>query len=226
MKNLQSFEEFLNESLITESVKFTKPALIAKLKQKLVIADKAVEKWGDNYQKQRDHVEAALKSGKITQEVFNIQGDTPKDRYALFQGGNSYELANELAKIIKKYKKYETETSSVGAAAGWSGTARSTVSGFIRGVTNHHSAGGMYGSGRNYPIAIQIGGGIDSSIRKKIIDEVLPLFYMLDEFNGTDGGVSLEIKTGTNYDTIGLTCSKYQFSDSTAKSLSEIMNQI
>ena len=50
------------------------------------------------------------------------------------------------------------------------------------------------------------------------------MFYILDEYNGNDGGVCLDVNNGTNYDTIGLTCSKYSFNESSANDLKEIMN--
>ena len=219
MKNLQSFEEFLNESLITESVKFTKPALIAKLKQKLVIADKAVEKWGSNYEKMRERIEAAIKSGKIDMDsgVWMVQGGDRSDNYEIFSGNNAVILAKEVAKVIKKYKKSEVKDSSVPAMAGY-GNVSASVGGSIEGRAN-------FNNGKNsYLIAVTIGGGVDRSTREKIKNELFPLFYMLDEYNNSDGGVMVSRDEGTNYHTIGLQCSNLQFAQGYATMLREILN--
>jgi hypothetical protein len=221
MRNVYTFEEFLNEG-----VRFDRRSLIDKLKQKLVIADKAIEKWGSSYEKQKANIEAAIKSGRVDSNsgVGGIQGGDRQEDFEIFNGRNAMDLASEISSVIKKFKKHEVGTSSVGAAAGWSGSMQSTVSGFIRGVCNNSSAGGYYGHDRNFVIAVQIGGGIEGAIRKELIDELYPLFYMFDEYNGYDGGVSIDVKYGTNYDTIGLTCSKFSFNGGIATKLTEIMN--
>jgi len=226
MKRIKSYDEFLNESTINESVKFTKAGLIDKLKQKLEIAQMAIDKWGDSYVNSKTRIEASIKAGKVGPDsgVLNVQGGGIQDDYEIFSGRNSLELAEQLAKVLKKYKKFETESTSTPAAAGWSGNMSSTKSGFIRGVANNLSSGGYYGFDRNFIIAIQIGGAIDSTTKKKIMEEVFPLFYMFDEYNNVDGGVSLTISTGSNYDTIGLTCSKYSFNKVGGERIANIIN--
>jgi hypothetical protein len=220
MKKFHTYNEFLNES-INESVKFTKSALIDKLKQKLSFAEKAVEKWGSHYEKQKANIEAAIKSGKINDEsgVGLVQGGEYPSSFEIFQGNNAVDLAKELAKVIKKYRKNEVAASSIPAAAGWSGTARSTVSGNIVGSVNTNIGNSIY------LICIKIGGGISSTIRKQIMDEVYPLFYMLDDYHNSDGGVYVTTDSGTNYSTIGLKCSKYGFSREAADRLTKIMNE-
>jgi hypothetical protein len=46
--------------------------------------------------------------------------------------------------------------------------------------------------------------------------------FVLDQYNSSDGGVMFDYSTGTNYDTIGLTNSSYQFNN--ADQLRKIMN--
>jgi hypothetical protein len=219
MKNLQTYEEFLNESLITESVKFTKAALVNKLKQKLEIANKAVEKWGAHYENMRDRIEAAIKAGKIDMDsgVWMVQGGDRSDNYEIFSGNNAVILAKEVAKVIKKYKKNEVKDSSVPAMAGY-GNVSASVSGSIEGRAN-------FNNGKNsYLIAVTIGSGIDRATREKIKNELFPLFYMLDEYNNSDGGVMVAKDEGTNYHTIGLKCSNLQFAQGYATMLREILN--
>jgi len=165
MKNIKPYEGFLNEGIM-----FTKDALMNKLRQKLEIADKAIEKWGDSYKHKKQRIEDAIRSEIVGPDsgILNVQGDGPKDSYEIFSGSNATDLATEISKIIKKYKEHEVEASSVPAAAGWSGNMRSTVSGFIRGVANEYISGGYYGTDKNFLLGVQIGGGVDKEIKKKL----------------------------------------------------------
>jgi hypothetical protein len=220
MKNLHTFEEFLNESQLNESVKFTKSALIDKLKQKLVIADKAIEKYKHPvYVEMKERIESAIKAGKIDMNsgVSMVQGGDRQENYEIFIGNNAMLLAKEVAKVIKKYKKKEVADSSMPAMAGY-GNVSASVSGSINGRVNFHN-------GKNsYLIAVTIGGGVDSATTKKIKNEIFPLFYMLDEYNNSDGGVMLDTDSGTNYDTIGLTCSNLKFAQGLATNLQSILD--
>ena len=194
MKHIKLYEEFLNEG-----VTFGKKGIKAKLQDKLELAKKAIEKWGDSYQSQLDAVEKALKTGKIdVNNIMRVQGGEPQDSYEIFNGGSAAQLVSEIHKVLKKYKKYEVEGSSIPAMAGWSGTMRSTVGGGIDGHVN-------FSNGNNtYLIAVTVGGGVDRSIREKIFQEVYELMFVFDEYNGSDGGVSIDMDSGTNYHTLGL----------------------
>lgn len=194
MKHIKLYEEFLNEG-----VTFGKKGIKAKLQDKLELAKKAIEKWGDSYQSQLDAVEKALKTGKIdVNNIMRVQGGEPQDSYEIFNGSSAAQLASEIHKVLKKYKKYEVEGSSIPAMAGWSGTMRSTVGGGIDGHVN-------FSNGNNtYLIAVTVGGGVDRSIREKIFQEVYELMFVFDEYNGSDGGVSIDMDSGTNYHTLGL----------------------
>lgn len=216
MKHIKLFEQFVNEA-----VSFDKKGIKAKLEDKVRIAKIAVEKWGDSYKNVLTKAEAAAKSGKLPsyKEHLSVQGDEAQDSYDVFQGRNAVQLAEKISKVIKKYKKYEVEQSSVGAAAGWSGTARSTVSGDIKGHANF-SNGNSY-----YLIAVTCGGGIDRSIKDKMFQEIYELMFVLDQYNSSDGGVQFNVDSGTNYDTIGLKNSSYSFNNATASKLKDIMNK-
>jgi hypothetical protein len=152
-------------------------------------------------------------------EHLNVQGDEKQDNYDIFQGRNAVQLAEKISKVIKKYKKYEVEQSTTGAAAGWSGTARATVSGDIKGRVNFSPNGS-----NSYLIAVTCGGGIDRSIKDKMFQEIYELMFVLDQYNSSDGGVKFNVDTGTNYDTIGLKNSRYSFNREIASKLENIMN--
>jgi hypothetical protein len=215
MKKVKLFEEFVNE----ESISFDKSGVKSKLKDKVRIAKIAVEKWGGSYTKVLKNAEAALKSGKLPnyKEPLMVQGDDKQDDYDIFRGRNSVKLAEKISKVIKKYKKYEVDQSSTGAAGGWSGTMSSTVGGEIQGRANFNPGGR-----RTYLIAVTCGSGIDSKIKDKMFQELYELFFVMDQYNSLDGGVMFDYSEGTNYDTIGLTNDSYQFGN--AASLSDIMN--
>lgn len=214
MKPVKLFEAFINES-----ISFDKKGIKAKLEDKVRIAKIAVEKWGDSYEGILAKTEAALKSGKLPsyKEHLMVQGDEKQDSYDIFQGRNAFQLAEKISKVIKKYKKNEVEQSSTGAAAGWSGTMRSTVGGTIEGRANFNPGGR-----RTYLIAVTCGSGIDSKIKDKMFQEIYELMFVLDQYNSSDGGVSFGVESGTNYSTIGLTNSSYQFSNDSQ--LRDIMN--
>ena len=55
-----------------------------------------------------------------------------------------------------------------------------------------------------------------------MFQEIYELMFVLDQYNSSDGGIMFDYSSGTNYDTIGLTCSQYQFSNSSQ--LIDIMN--
>ena len=211
----ESFEDFINEQ-----VSFDKKGIKAKLEDKVRIAKIAVEKWGGNYEKVLAKAEAALKSGKLPsyKDDLAVQGDVKLDNYDIFQGRNAVQLAEKISKVIKKYKKYEVEQSSTGAAAGWSGTARATVGGAIEGRSNFNPGGK-----RDFLIAVTCGGGIDRSVKDKMFQEIYELMFVLDQYNSSDGGVMFDYSSGTNYDTIGLTNTAYSMSNS--RQLIDIMNK-
>tara|TARA_B110001469_G_scaffold27801_1_gene28486 strand:- start:2016 stop:2666 length:651 start_codon:yes stop_codon:yes gene_type:complete len=215
MKHVKLFESFINEA-----VSFDKKGIKAKLEDKVRIAKIAVEKWGKSYKKVLSKVEASLKSGKLPsyKEPLMVQGDDKQEDYDIFIGRNSVKLAENISKVIKKYKKYEVDQSSTGAAGGWSGTMSSTVGGEIQGRANFNPGGR-----RDFLVAVTCGSGIDSKIKDKMFQEIYELMFVLDQYNSSDGGVMFEHSTGTNYDTIGLVNSSYQLGNS--EQLMDIMNK-
>ena len=215
MKHIKLFEAFLNEA-----VSFDKKGIKTKLEDKVRIAKIAVEKWGNMYKSTLAEVEAAAKSGKLPsyRKPLMVQGDEKQDSYDIFQGRNANQLAEKISKVIKKYKKYEVDQSSTGAAGGWSGTMRSTVGGEIKGRANFNPGGR-----RDFLIAVTCGSGIDSKIKDKMFQEIYELLFVLDQYNSSDGGVMFDYSSGTNYDTIGLTNDSYSFSN--GSQLMQIMNK-
>lgn len=210
------YEDFLNEA-----VQFGKKGILNKLEQKLEIAKQAIEKWGTkHYDGQLKRIEGYLKNPNSIKwdEHELVQGGEKQENYEVFDSRNAIALATQIKKVLKKYKKYEVAQSSTGAAAGWSGTMRSTVGGDIQPRANFN------GGGRSYLIAVTIGGGIDGSVKDKLKQELYELFFVLDEYNGTDGGVFFNEESGTNYHTVGLACSKHQFNQAFAGKLIQIMN--
>jgi len=214
MKDTQTFEEFLNEN-----ISFDKKGIQAKLEDKLRIAKIAIKKWGKMYKPHKKDVKKAIESGKLPsyKKPLMVQGDEKQDSYDIFEGRNAVKLAEKISKVIKKYKKYEVDQSSTGAAAGWSGTMRSTIGGTIEGRSNFNPGGG-----RSFLIAVTCGSGIDSKIKDKMFQEIYELMFVLDQYNSSDGGVMFDYSEGTNYDTIGLTNSSYSLSNS--RQLIDIMN--
>jgi len=197
-----------------------KKGIKSKLEDKVRIAKIAVDKWGGSYENVLAKAEASAKSGKLPKytEHLNVQGDEKQDNYDIFQGRNAVQLAEKISKVIKKYKKYEVEQSSTPAAAGWSGTMRSTVSGDIKGHANFNNGS------NSYLIAVTCGGGIDRSVKDKMFQEIYELMFVLDQYNSSDGGVMFSLDTGTNYDTIGLKNSSYSFNSGMADKLKNTMN--
>lgn len=219
MKKIKTFEEFLNESIV-RPVRFDKAALIAKLEQKLEVAQMAIDKWkSPTYVAQKERIEAAIKAGKIDMKsgVWMVQGGDRPENYEIFLYRNATLLAKQVAKVIKKYKKYEVEDSSMPAMAGY-GNVSASISGSIGTRVNFNNGK------NNYLIAVIIGSGINSSIREKLMNELFPLFYMLDEYNTYDGGVMVGKDEGTNYHTIGLECSTVKFAQGYATELQEILD--
>ena len=215
-KFIPMFEQFVNEA-----VSFGKKGIKAKAKEKVEIAQSAYDKWGNSYLKVLDAMKKLAKDGKLPsyKEHISVQGGDKQDDYQIFQGSSATQLAVAIEKVIKKYKKNEVEKSSTGAAGGTSGTMRSTVGGQIEGRANFSNGS------TSYLIAVTAGSGIKGPVRDKMFQEIYELMFLYDEFNGSDGGVSFNFDSGTNYDTVGLKNANYQFSNSTADSIKGILNK-
>jgi hypothetical protein len=218
MKNVNTFEEFLNEN-----VRFDKRSLKQKLEGKVEIAKKAVEKWDSQiYKDNLATIEKAAKTGVLPgsyDSPWHVQGeDRREDGFELFNGRNAISLAEEIGKVIQKYKKDEVSSSSIPAAGGWSGTMRSTVGGSIEPRVNFNNGK------NNFLIAVTVGGGISSSVRQQIFTELYPIFFMFDEYNGSNGGIMVSYDSGTNYDTFGLKCSFSQFNQGFAGQIIKSMS--
>lgn len=222
MKNLNTFDEFVNESQLNENLSFDKKSLKQKLKSKLELAKKAAVKWESQvYKDLVVNAEKAAKTGVLPgsyDKPWMVAGGERQEDYEIFNWSNVMSLAKAVSEVISKYKQHEVAGSSTPAAAGWSGTMRSTVGGGIDPRVN-------FNNGKNsYLIAVTVGGGIDRSIREKIFTELYPIFFMLDEYNSQDGGVSVNYDSGTNYHTLGLECDPFRFNSTMADRLLKIMN--
>jgi len=224
---LKRIKEFLKESQM--QIDFSgklKPEVLNKLKEKEEIAKKAIEKWShDSYKKVLSEIRDIIDGNRpfSWDSHISVQGDDTKNDYDIFKYGNSNKIAKGINKILDKYSKYEVEDSSTKASAGWSGNMRSTISGSITPVVNYIYRAGYYGSDKNILIGVKVGSGIDSEIRSKIFQECYELLYPMDQYNSSDGGVSIFIDGGTNWKMIGLSCSKYSFNDQASERLLKIM---
>jgi hypothetical protein len=203
----------------------TRKALLEKLEQ----AKKNAEKYGEknpSYITILERVQNIIDGNESLdwKNPLSISNPDPVEEYEIFKGRNSDALAERLGEIIAKYKQHEVKDSSVGAAPN-SATFRASVGGFIRGAVNHRSPGGYYGTDRNYLLCLQIGGGIPSEIKDQIKQEAYEAFFVFDQYNQSNGGISFDEKSGTNYDTIGLTCSEYSFNKTAEDRLNAIMNK-
>jgi hypothetical protein len=218
MKKVRLFEQF---ATINEALAFGKKGIKAKAKEKVELAQIAYDKWGDSYLKTLDAMKSLAKTGKLPsyKEHLNVQGGKEQDSYDIFIGRNAALLAFQIEKVVKKYKEYEVDKSSAPAAGGYSGTMRSTIGGEIEGRANFNPGGR-----RNYVIAVTCGSGINGTIKDKMFQELYELMFIFDEYNSSDGGIMFNVESGSNYSTIGLTCSGYQLSPKTANSVIGIIN--
>jgi hypothetical protein len=203
----------------------TRKALLEKLEQ----AKKNAEKYGEknpSYLSTVERVQNVIDGNETLdwKKPLHIPNPDKVEEYEIFKGRNSDALAERLGEIIDKYKQYEVKDSSIASAPN-SASFRASVGGFIRGAVNLRSPGGYYGTDRNYLLCLQIGGGIPSEIKNQIKQEVYEACFIFDQYNQSNGGVDFDQKSGTNYDTIGLTCSEYSFNKTAEDRLNSIMNK-
>jgi hypothetical protein len=111
MKNLKTFDEFLNESQLNESLKFDKKSLKEKIKSKVEIAKKAAIKWEHQvYKDLLDTAEKAAKTGVLPgsyDKPWMVSGGERQQDFEIFNWSNSMSLAKAIAEVISKYKKHE-----------------------------------------------------------------------------------------------------------------------
>jgi hypothetical protein len=212
MKNIKVFEQFINEGVV-----FGKKGIAAKIKASLEYAKEQLadgQKW---YEKIIVGLEK-MNPNSLDYDKHPRQFSPKRDDFEVFMPRSARDLAVEIGKVIKKYKGAEVAKSSTPAAAGWSGTMRSTVSGDIQPRVNFHNGS------TSYIIAVTIGSGIDRSTKDKIMQELYELFFVFEEWNSSDGGIAFEVDYGTNYSTIGLSNRKLGFNNAFAKTLMDKMN--
>lgn len=215
MKKIKLFENF-----IYEGVQFNKKGVKQKIEASIEHCEQelaAGKKW---MQRNID----ALK--KVNPNKLNFRTHTrlyaPKAHvpgtFEIFDPRSAKALAAEIAKVIKKYKGEEVETSDIPAAAGWSGTMRATVSGNIKPRVNFNNGS------ESYIIAVTIGSGIDKFTHDEMMQDLYELFFHFEEFNSDNGGMSFGYSYGTNYSTIGIESRRLMYSKGFAESLLKIMN--
>jgi len=215
MELYESFNEFINEG-----VQFGKKGIADKIEASLEYAKyqaEAGERWYDMIISKLEK----MKPGNIHYEKhaghFARMHSPKRGDYDLFNPNYARALAKEIGKVVAKYKPEEVAKSSTPAAAGWSGTMRSTVSGDIQPRVNFNNGSD------SYIIAVTIGSGIDSKTTEKIMQELYLLFFVFEEYNSNDGGITFDFSYGTNYTTIGLSNRKLGFSNGFADQLNGIM---
>lgn len=112
------------------------------------------------------------------------------------------EFKEAMSKIEQEANNLNTESDSVGAAAGWSGTMRSSRSGTALSFRydNVHR-GGQYGFDRMYAIQAQIGGALPIEDQNKIQDtlkQVMGKFSYKSEL----GKSSVQTSDGSNWSSV------------------------
>lgn len=220
MSNFKKYDEFLNEAL-----KFNKAAIKNKWQEKLdyTIANGeergfSDEDWHKNLVKS---IENAIKKRGLKWDD-HIPAGKQVDRYAIFSGMNAYDVAKQLGKIVDKYSDNQVATTKTGAMAGYGNTS-ATVSGMVTGMVNEVTYG-SFGTANTVLLGIKVGSGVNRDIRNKIFQEAYEVLFLLDEFNGTDGGVKIHTVDGSNWGCIGLASSQFGFNDAMANKLKSIIN--
>ncbi len=215
MELYESFDEFINEG-----IQFGKKGIAAKIEDSLEYAKyqaKAGERWYDTIVSKLEK----MKPGNIHYEKhdghFARMYSPKRSDYDLFNPNYARSLAKEIGKVIAKYKPEEVAKSSTPAAAGWSGTMTSTVSGDIRPRVNFNNGSD------SYIIGVTIGSGIDSRTTEKIMQELYLLFFVFEEYNSNDGGIMFDFGYGSNYTTIGLANRRLGFSKGFVDTLMGLM---
>ena len=211
MKKAKLYEQFLNEG-----IQFGKKGIAAKIKASLEYAKEQLaggEKWYDKIVAELEK----MKPNRLDYENHKRQYSPKREDYDIFNPNYARALATEIGKVVAKYKPEEVAKSSTPAAAGWSGTMRSTVSGDIQPRVNFNNGS------ESYIIGVTIGSGIDSRTKEKIIQELYLLFFVFEEWNSNDGGIAFDFSYGTNYTTIGLSNRRLGFSNGFADQLNGIM---
>lgn len=211
MEKAKLYEQFLNEG-----IQFGKKGIAAKIKASLEYAKEQLAAGQEWYDKIISELEK-MKPNRLDYDNHKRQYSPKREDYDLFNPNYARALATEIGKVVAKYKPEEVAKSSTPAAAGWSGTMRSTVSGDIQPRVNFNNGSD------SYIIAVTIGGGIDNRTTEKIMQELYLLFFVFEEWNSSDGGIAFDFSHGTNYTTIGLSNRRLGFSNGFADQLNGIM---
>ena len=122
----------------------------------------------------------------------------------LTEAGGWESYKKELERIVKKYKKYETDSSTTKSAPDTSKFV-AVHQGFIQLREKHVVYGGTYGLDRFLPYAVVIGTNVNDKIKTKIIKEVTKVSKKYEDKLTIDNNKVFFIeKYGSAYHTFGL----------------------
>ena len=202
MRHTKLFEEFINEASL-----FGKKEIIERAQEILAMAKDS---------RDLGFIEKIVKSGRLPdyKQHVNVNIGEKPDQYKILQGSNALLLAKEIAKVVKKYKKYEVvEEKMRGRLVSRDGKVLKEFhpDGKIAAVANRHvnNAPGFEPGTASHIIAVTCGGKIKTNIKEKLFNEIYELLFVFNESNDIDGGVNIdftfeESKFGDNFNIIGL----------------------
>lgn len=202
MRHTKLFEEFINEASL-----FGKKEIIERAQEILAMAEDS---------RDLGFIEKIVKSGRLPdyKQHVNVNIGEKPDQYKILQGNNALLLAKEIAKVVKKYKKYEVvEEIMQGRLVSRDGKVLKEFhpDGKITAVANRHANNlpSFEPGTASHIIAVKCGGKINTSIKEKLFNEIYELLFVFNESNNIDGGVNIdftfeESKFGDNFNIIGL----------------------
>jgi hypothetical protein len=177
-----------------------------------------------NFKDERDK-KAHEEKEDINEKIHDISKEVGVDK---LKGGEPamrvVELTDALSKLADSFSN--VKDSSTGAAAGWSGTMRSSVSGQAVSIeTNDVHRGGYYEGSTPFLIQVKIGGGLnskDTKVAKEVAKKILSKYSLKVE-----GSSETKVREtdGTNWSSVMLTAPSKGDSYNTQPSL-RVLNSI
>jgi hypothetical protein len=140
------------------------------------------------YKKQKIHLVRIWGWGAYSYKFFNYDAESYSNTIFCWEDAKA-----ELKKMVKKYKKYEVEDSSVPSAPN-SSMFKATIGGELKVETDYMDWGGRYGLDRHYLLLVTIGSGI-KNLPQSFYDELYSILtrtlliyknsVTIDSFYGT-----------------------------------------